>query len=675
MSDLITNNMYPQQIQGRTNNPQNSGGRTTPSQTQKPSMGSIPAANTTSPPMGTIPANSSIPPGTMNPAMAGISSEEARAHIGNNTAGAVVENATQTGNPLITFAYGVGAALGSTKLINWLLLNKSKYEDTRFNHILNRLDKSEFTEGRKLWKIKDFISKSPLGTLGRKFKENPVIKHIKEHSGKLKPKNGFAYAAYRPLHGELAEELMDKIRDTIIKKDAREFVSEFVETTDKKGLFRFFRKPKLKQVVPPEEVLKKFGINDFSEKFLKKNLPGNIRKVYKKCQEASQKGNEKAVKKFLGKLINATGNAYGTQNNQAIIAYYDKVRMGKVSTEEAIKKMSDLAQNHGLDKEKYFIRYINDMKALLPSAGGKGVFAGTLRNAFKAVKRCFRIPLISSKLAIPFIGMMAFSVGGTIKKTFDAPKEDKFKTFMEATLGEMLPFWILYSPLMRGMENGINILQNIPVDKFKGIGGFFAKAGSGIGKLLAAGLEKGPSLARFGKFAGLIGFTMGLARLALFMKILQPVMEMGFKKGTHLLFGKPQATIDEENAIKAEKEREKAKKSGKIEQIPEVNEQFFSQPPSVVQNEAPSPLVQQYKNMLLQSRGVNNNPNINMPQSASGISNLYTGDGVQPAYDMQAIYSEPEPVAKDPQKVAEFNAALAEIDDDILHAEKLLYGG
>jgi hypothetical protein len=308
------------------------------------------------------------------------------------------------------------------------------------------------------------------------------------------------------------------------------------------------------------------------------------------------------------------------------------------------------------------------------------------------------------------IVLTPFFIGGAIKKTFDAPKEDKFSTLMEATVGEILPFWLLFSPLMRGMEDGINILQNIPFNKFKGIGGALARAGSGIGKLLAVGLDKGPNLAKLGGFAGPAGFIMGLVRLALFAKLLQPVMEKFFMKASHTLFGKPQATIDEENAIKAEEEKEKAEELARQQAM---NGQYQNMPLPVNPNEPVSPFVSKYKDALTQDRqemgmpvhikaGGTVSPFISRykevikqdrmanpgqvnpaypvsDQATPVMPNIYADDDVQPVYSrtLSADTSPVTPISDsvaDLQKAAEFNAALAGADRNIMRAEKLLSG-
>jgi len=120
--------------------------------------------------------------------------------------------------------------------------------------------------------------------------------------------------------------------------------------------------------------------------------------------------------------------------------------------------------------------------------------------------------------------LMGVLLGQTFKTAMEAPKGEKVSTFMEDLMGGWIGGYLLMSPLGK-LVNGIAGMKNLAL---KPDSPMWKKALQTVGKVVGYGQGK----------AFLPGLPGGILRLALVFGLTMPFME-GFKKISHVLFGKP----------------------------------------------------------------------------------------------------------------------------------------
>ncbi|EKE02027.1 MAG: hypothetical protein ACD_20C00435G0016 [uncultured bacterium] len=121
--------------------------------------------------------------------------------------------------------------------------------------------------------------------------------------------------------------------------------------------------------------------------------------------------------------------------------------------------------------------------------------------------------------------LMGLFVGTSIKSAMEAPKGEKFSTFMEDLMGSWIGGYLLFSPAGK-VVNAIAGLKNIGANVAKLP--LWQKALKTIGKVVSSGQG----------VKGLKALPGGMLRFALVLALTAPFTKV-FKKISHTLFGKP----------------------------------------------------------------------------------------------------------------------------------------
>lgn len=570
--------------------------------------------------------------------------ENAKQHVQQNTVGKIAKdfsgNKEDPMGPLKAFLYGIPAAVGLTKISDWVNReNKSGIPriEAFFNKIDQKISNSNVLKGTEN-RIKGFwnyLKNSPFTA--------PIRHFVKpEHVEKYKPINSFARQATRTLPGEVLNELIERS-------------SQFTEKTIGKD------------AAVPLRVLER--------KFKQGTIPWQ--KAYEELFET------------IGKL---------------------GLTPDKITDKNFLKLFQD-KNNRILATSGYVL---NNAGKLVERSNS--IFSKAARAIYSGSNRFFRVGHNPIMLI-----MTSYFVGDTIKRAVDARKGEKFSTFMEGMLGDVLPFWALIAALTRFPYQMMEGLKKAPeamgkhlgrlgrtIGKpFKWFGNFISiglkgeltpkmtpeaaekllgKEGAEKFSKLAQRIASGngtkatkkaikklfkdsvPFLKRFGiRFKNVFG---GGIRLALIMGVLMTGVSGVLKSVSHSLFGKP--TNEEEEAAKAKTKADSAQDKAanwenlapltreymqKIKGIDSTQQKVITEPQMVtafINKIKENPYDRKTKILSSQEISKENVParSINTPQ--------------------KDYSSTPMPITTNPQAVARANKAIREVDKLISSTEQTL---
>lgn len=156
-------------------------------------------------------------------------------------------------------------------------------------------------------------------------------------------------------------------------------------------------------------------------------------------------------------------------------------------------------------------------------------------------------PGVMGKLGFLFgLGMTAYFLGDTVKKTIDAPKKEKGSTLAHGVIVDFVASWLLFEPITKFMYKGIGALKNV---QGKGLSSVITKPLNLVGKVLNTGLNMPEATTTTGKVLNRVkGFGGGAARFALIMFVLFPIVDKIARFVSHSIFGKPNALLAKEKA-------------------------------------------------------------------------------------------------------------------------------
>ena len=167
--------------------------------------------------------------------------------------------------------------------------------------------------------------------------------------------------------------------------------------------------------------------------------------------------------------------------------------------------------------------------------------------------------------------MTAYFLGETVKKTIDAPKEEKRSTLAHGIIVDFISSWLLFEPITKFMYKGIGALKDV---KGKGLSKVITKPLNLVGKLLNTGLDMKPAATTLGKVLNRVkGFSGGAGRFALMMMILFPIVDKMARFVSHSIFGKPNALLAKEKAEAESGKTENATTSNNTDDLKKALEQ------------------------------------------------------------------------------------------------------
>jgi len=435
-------------------------------------------------------------------------------------------------------------------------------------------------------------------------------------------------------------------------------------------------------------------------------LKGGSKNINKKaCKEALRLARKNPSKKFTKILENLKNPKVKNKTKQLIKLLEESITISKEAPQE-IKLLTAALENgtKGANKEAYktairwtekrlagknpsekFIALKNKAHSL-SSMSKHSPLSRLLINGYNSVSKIINIgkmgPGKMGKLGFLFgLGMTAYFLGETVKKTIDAPKKEKGSTLAHGVIVDFIASWLLFEPIMKFMHKGIGALKAV---EGKGLSKIISIPLNVIGKLLNTGLDKKVipaatsnlgAIANGFKHTGqfLKGFGGGAGRFALLMFVLFPVVDKIARFVTHSIFGKPNALLAKE---KAEAE------SGKTENTETLNNTDALKK-ALEQNKA-GMLTVAAKNQINSTGGAN--PWIsehlksraeNINQSAVTNSPVNTQLNTDPAQKInikqQYMPSDTSKIQQENiEKKAKFDATLAKTDSIIRNAETAL---
>ncbi len=530
-----------------------------------------------------------------------------RETLQDNPVSRVAEDMFNVKDAMFATLYGaiasVAAYLGNEKLVN-----------TRaFQSFLDRIDNNN-----TLQRASDAIERGWQGIKGSsaaKAAYSPfkgLVEHFKRHWHDVQPKNGMAIMYSRPKEGQIVDSLLGQAMKPFNK--AKRALQGFGPWIDK-DIERLL-----------QDVKSKKNLNEIERRLRAKG------KFNKKAQKALD------LMRAEGKKAARLNDLMGRWSSNRSYRWDDAL--------DEFKKIIGNSPSKGVQKT---LNQINAAAGLNAGGKGKTVFSRTLRGLYKHTNDYFNLHYLrNNKILGPGMTLISAAfLGNTIHQTIKAEKGDKVSTFMEGFLGDVLPF-ALMDKTVQAIYGTLGGLQGAGQSKW-------LAPVRGIGRFFGMGLEKAQSSLLRSSFGGIM-------RIALMFTGFFIVGDLSIKL-SHMLFGKSQKTIREEQEEQAEKEKEKAEKEGKTEPEETISNNINTPPPPMVQqylnrinrrglaqNSDPPPMVESYMNRL-QTTG-SYSP---IPTQGIGSRSLLTG--------RKSYYAVPEPINETPPETIErLNTVIAKVD-------------
>lgn len=255
--------------------------------------------------------------------------------------------------------------------------------------------------------------------------------------------------------------------------------------------------------------------------------------------------------------------------------------------------------------------------------------------------------------------MTAYFLGETVKKTIDAPKEEKRSTLAHGVIVDFISSWLLFEPITKFMYKGIGALKAV---EGKGLSKIITKPLNWAGKLLNTGLNMKPATTTLGKVLNRVkGIGGGAGRFALMMMVLFPIVDKMARFVSHSIFGKPNALLAKEKAEAESGKTENAATSNNTDDLKKALEQ----------NKA-GMITVAAKNQI-NSTG-NTNPMIEKHLKEKEAASVVKPEPAQEIpVKQQYIPSDSSKIQQENiEKKAKFDATLAKVDSIIKNAENAL---